>query len=141
MKVLLSQKMQAKLENLERLVLSVSDCARAQGFDQKRLNEIELSTEEALVNIFNYAYPQGPGDVEITCKLDDSHFIIEIIDSGVPFDVSKLPDPDISLDIDERKIGGLGIFLMRKLMDEVRTTREGGRNILSLVVRKQGKAG
>ena len=141
MKVLLSLRMPAKLENLEKLVLSVSDCARAQGFDQKRLSEIELSTEEALVNIFNYAYPQGPGDVELNCKLDDSHFVIEIIDSGVPFDISTLPDPDVTLNVDERKIGGLGIFLMKRLMDEIRTTREGVRNILSLVVRRKGKAG
>ena len=141
MKVLLSLRMPAKLENLEKLVLSVSDCARAQGFDQKRLSEIELSTEEALVNIFNYAYPQGPGDVELNCKLDDSHFVIEIIDSGVPFDISTLPDPDVTLNVDERKIGALGIFLMKRLMDEIRTTREGVRNILSLVVRRKGKAG
>lgn len=137
MKVLLSLHLPAKLENLGRCKESVADCARAQGFDQKRIYEIELAVEETLVNIFNYAYPEPPGDIEINCKLENGRFIIEIIDSGIPFDMTSLTDPDLTADVEERKIGGLGIFLVKKMVDEVRYRREGDRNILTLAVKKE----
>ena len=137
MKRLLSMKFPAKLENLGRFMESVSECARAQGFDQKKISEIELATEEVLVNICNYSYPEKPGDVEINCKMENGRFIIEIIDSGIPFDITSSVDPDIISDIAKRKIGGLGVFLIKKLMDEVRYRREGGLNILNLMVKKE----
>ncbi len=137
MKRLLSIKFPAKLENLGRFMESVSNCARRQGFDQKKIHEIELSTEEALVNICSYSYPETPGDVEINCKIENDRFIIEIIDAGIPFDMTSLPDPDLTADIDERKMGGLGVFFIKKLMDEVRYRRENDRNILNLIVKKE----
>lgn len=137
MQILFSTNLLAKLENLERLIRSVSVCARAQGFDRERISEIELATEEAFVNICNYSYPEKTGEVEISCKLDDSHFIIEIIDSGIPFDITSLSVPDTSGDIDERRIGGLGVFFIKKMMDEVRYFRENERNILNLIVKKE----
>ena len=136
MKVLLSLRLPAKLENLKRFKESVAGCARAQGFDQKRIYEIELAVEETLVNIFNYAYPETPGDIEINCKLENGRFIIEIIDSGIPFDMTSLTDPDLTADVEERKIGGLGIFLVKKMVDEVRYRREKDRNILNLIIKK-----
>ncbi len=134
MKALFSIMLPAKLENLERLVKCVSDCAKTQGFDEKKTSEIELATEEAIVNICHYSYPEEPGDVEIDCKLEDGRFVIEIKDSGVPFDMTSFSDPDMGADIAERKIGGLGIFLIKKVMDEVRYRRENDRNILDLIV-------
>jgi serine/threonine-protein kinase RsbW len=137
MQILFSIKLFAKLENLERLMKSVSVCAKEQGFDQKRISEIELATEEAFVNICNYSYPEKTGEVEISCKLDDGHFIIEMIDSGIPFDMTSFSVPDPIGDIDERKIGGLGVFLIKKVMDEVRYHRENERNILNLIAKKE----
>ena len=125
MRILLSIKLPAKLENLERWMNSVSDCAREQGFDQKRIGKIELALEEALVNICNYSYPEEPGDAEVSCKQDNSRFIIEIVDSGIPFDMTSLPAPDLTASIEKRKIGGLGIFLIKKMVDEVKYRREG----------------
>ncbi len=136
MKVLMTLALPAKLENLERWVKSVSDCAESQGFDRKRIREIEVAAEEALVNICNYSYPEKTGGVEVVCKLDGDRFIIEIIDSGIPFDVTSLPDPDIMADADKRKIGGLGVFLIKKMVDEVRYRRENNRNILNLIIEK-----
>lgn len=137
MRLLLALAQPAKFDNLERLMKSISDCARAQGFDQRRISEIELATEEALVNIFKYSYPEKPGEVEIICKAEANRFIIEIIDSGIRFDVTSWPDPDITADRDERKIGGLGVFLIKKMVDEVRYRRENNRNILDLVIKKE----
>ena len=136
MQTLLSLKLPAKLENLQKFMNSVSDCARAEGFGQKRIDEIGLALEEILVNIFNYAYPKSPGDVEVNCKLETGRLIIEIIDSGIPFDVTSLTDPELTADVEERKIGGLGIFLVKRMVDEVKYRREKDKNILSLVIQK-----
>jgi serine/threonine-protein kinase RsbW len=136
MKVLLSLHLPAKLENLGRFKESVADCVSTEGFDQKRIQEIELALEEALVNIFNYAYPEEAGDVEVNCKIENGQFIIEIIDAGIPFDMTSLSDPDLTADVDERKIGGLGIFLLKKMVDEVRYRREKDQNILNLIIKK-----
>ena len=132
MAVLTRLSMFAKLENLGQFIASVSDCAKAQEFEPEKISKIELAAEEALMNIIRYAYPEGPGDVELICKMDDGRFVIEIIDWGIPFDVTAMPDPDVTAGLPERKIGGLGIFLMKKAMDEVRYRRENDRNILTL---------
>ena len=71
------------------------------------------------------------------CQIDRGRFIIEIIDSGIPFDVTATPDPDVTAGIQEREPGGLGIFFMKKMMDEVRYRRENDRNILTLIIQKR----
>jgi serine/threonine-protein kinase RsbW len=136
MRILLNIKLPARLENLGRWTEAVSECAREQGFDRKKIGRIELALEEALVNICNYAYPEEPGDVEVNCQEDDSRFIIEIIDSGNPFDMTSLPAPDLPSSIEERKIGGLGILLIKKMVDEARYRREGNFNILKLTIKR-----
>jgi serine/threonine-protein kinase RsbW len=136
MAVLTSLRMPAKLENLDRFIASVSDCAKAQGFKQEEIRMIELAAEEALVNIFHYAYPERPGDVEMICKADEGRFTIEMIDSGIPFDITAMPDPDVTAGIQERDPGGLGIFFIKRVTDEVRYRRESGRNILSLMIQR-----
>jgi len=135
MQTLLKIKLPARIEHLERYRTVVSECAKEQGVAQERIFEIELAIEEAFVNICNYSYPEKPGDVEINCKIDDSHFTIEMIDSGIPFDVTLLPDPNLTANIDERKIGGLGVFLIKRMMDEVRYHRENDQNILDLIIK------
>ncbi len=134
MRTLLTIKLPAKLENLGRWRDAVSECARGQGFDQRKIGKIQLALEETLVNICNYAYPGRPGDVEVSCKQDKHRFIIEIVDSGNPFDVTSLPAPDLPPSIEERKIGGLGIFLIKKMVDDVSYRREGNLNILELTI-------
>jgi len=138
MKVLSQIRLPARLEYLQKGMDFVTFCAKDQGFNQKKILEIELATEEALVNIFNYAYKGREGDVEIICKLDkNGNFILEISDTGEPFNVLSVADPDISADISERQLGGLGVFLMKKLMDEVQYRYKGNKNILRLIVSKK----
>jgi len=136
MHVLSSIKLPAKLDNLYRFMDVVSRCAKEQGFTQKRINEIELAMEEALVNIFNYAYQDNTGDVEVICSLNNDLFIVDIIDSGIPFNVLSHKDPDLTSDISEREIGGLGVFLMKKLTDDIQYRRENEKNILRFVINK-----
>jgi len=126
----------AKIENMETLMTFVSDRARALGFSAKRIKEIELATEEALVNIINYAYKDCDGTIRISCSDEmPSHLIIRIEDYGAAFDVLSLSDPDITCSLTDRAVGGLGVFLIRKLMDDVTYSRQDERNILTLFVR------
>jgi serine/threonine-protein kinase RsbW len=137
MHVLSTVRLPAKLDNLYKFLEVVSRCAKEQGFTQKRIYDIELAMEEALVNIFNYAYRDNTGDVEVTCFIDnDKRFVMDIIDSGIPFNVLSHKEPDLTSDISERNIGGLGVFLMKKLTDDIKYRRENDKNILSLVVLK-----
>jgi serine/threonine-protein kinase RsbW len=130
-------KIRADLENLEKTRTFVSECASAQHFSAARVSEIELALEEAFANICNYAYAGEPGEIEVNCSTEDGGMVIEIIDSGAAFDITAVNDPDITADVSERKIGGLGIFLIRELMDNVVYRREGGKNIVRLFVARE----
>lgn len=136
MRTVLHMKLPAKLENLGRWMNGVSECAREQGIDEKEIGRIELALEEALVNICKYSYPGEPGDAEVNCKQDNGRFIIEIVDSGIPFDMTSLPAPDVTSSIEERKTGGLGIFLIKKMVNDVSYRREGNFNILKLTMKR-----
>lgn len=123
----------AKLENLEFMLQFIRNGAEQQGFSKKGINKIQIAAEEALVNVISYAYPDDGGDVEIRCNARGAEgLVIEIIDWGIPFDPLSLPEPDTEAPPEERNIGGLGIHIMRNIMDEVSYKREGDRNILTL---------
>lgn len=127
------------MEHLRELVQFVTDCAARRDLSPARLKETELVAEEALVNVIRHAYKDGSGDVEITCEPDkDERLLIEIADSGIAFDFLSMEDPDITAGISERKEGGLGVYFIKKLMDEVKYRREGDKNILSFIVLKNG---
>ena len=94
---------------------------------------LNLALEEAVTNVMMYAYPAGvTGQVELDVDALPGRLIFELSDSGVPFDPTAAPDADISLGVEERPIGGLGIFLVRQIMDSVEYARRGGKNILTL---------
>jgi serine/threonine-protein kinase RsbW len=113
----------------------VANCAIAVGLPPKRVAEIELAVEEALVNICQYAYRNNAGDVEVRCTRGGAQrFLIELIDAGDPFNILTLPPPDPTADLDQRPIGGLGVLLIRSLVDNIAYRREGSRNIVQLVV-------
>ena len=123
----------AKLENLELMLGFIMSDAEKLGFDSKKLNMIKIALEEALVNIVNYAYPGKDGEIEIVRNIEDNkRLIIKITDWGIPFDPLSLPDPDIEAPIENREIGGLGVYMMRNIMDECNYRRKGKRNILTL---------
>lgn len=124
----------AKLQYLEQLVDFAASCLKEHGVETKRIGEIKVAVEEALVNVINYAYGDREGSVEVVCWFENDRSIINIIDSGLPFDLLSHKDPDISLDVSEREIGGLGIYLIKKLVDHVEYKRENDKNVLTLIV-------
>lgn len=123
----------AKLDNLEPMLDFVEQSAKELGFDEKKLNQVRLASEEALVNVINYAYQEKHGDIEISCTSDDKRLLLEIVDWGIPFNPLSLPEPDITSPMEERKIGGLGIFLVRSIMDKVDYRRDEDKNVLTLI--------
>lgn len=124
----------AILENLPELTGTVSRCAKGLGLSDNKVTEIEIVLEEVLINIIKYAYRDQLGDVKISCKIDDeSRFVIEIEDTGPPFDVLSVSRPNLSDKLSERKVGGLGIHLIRNLMNDVQYYRKFDKNILQLI--------
>ena len=110
----------AKFEFLDEIREFVGDIARAGGFSDKDVYNIQLATDEAASNIIEHAYENiSDGDLEISCGMQGEVITIVLTDHGESFDPSVIPMPDLKADLSDRKIGGLGIFLMRKLMDEV----------------------
>ena len=106
--------------------------------EEKQLDEIlamnlNLALEEAVTNVILYAYPKGTdGLVDIDAILKENSLEFIITDSGVPFDPTAAPEADVTLSADERPIGGLGIFMVRKLMDEVHYQRLDEKNVLKM---------
>ena len=94
--------------------------------------KIELSIEEAVENVVKYAYEGGIGWLEAGTSLDDQSLVltIELRDAGVPFNPLEQTDPNITLSADERPVGGLGIYLCKKMMDSISYRYEDGNNVL-----------
>ena len=129
----------AKFEFLDEIREFVGDVARKGGFSNKDVYNIQLATDEAASNIIEHAYEGVPnGVLDLACNMEKDIIKIILIDYGVPYDPSVVPMPDIKADLSERKIGGLGIFLMRKLMDEVHyEPRADKSNVLTMTKRKR----
>lgn len=130
----------AKLENLPFLLDPVLAAARELGLTEDRCNDLELALEETLVNICNYAYPDREGTVRVSCKAEKDFLLVGIEDDGIAFSLVDADGPDLSVELSARTIGGLGVHLVRSLIDDVRYRRENGRNLLELVLFVQDPA-
>ena len=126
---------EATLENLEQVnemvgrVLDGNDCPG------RVKMQIDIAVEEIFVNIASYAYAPDKGDatVSISIENDPKRAVITFYDRGTPYDPLKTPDPDITLSAEERQIGGLGVYMVKKSMDDVTYSHSDGQNILTIV--------
>ena len=130
----------ALTENLDTVLAFVDEQLEAADCPMKIQMQIDLAVEEIFVNIAHYAYkPEtGPATVRVEVKPDASAVMITFIDHGVPYDPLAKEDPDITLSSEDRTIGGLGIFLVKKNMDDVKYEYVKGSNILTLVKKLRG---
>lgn len=126
----------ATLENLTQVIEFVEEAADRFELAPKKKFGLLVAVEEAFVNVCHYAYPETKGDVSIACDTDNGTFVVEIADSGAPFDILSLPEPDTTSDIMERQIGGLGVHFIRTLTDQVHYRRESENNILQMLLHK-----
>ena len=127
-------KLPSNLDNLNIFLDFLKDFAGENGINQDDIQDVEFSCEEIIVNIINYAYLNNTGFIELKCGINDKNAIqVEIYDWGTPFDLLEAPDPDINKSLEDRPLGGLGIFLTRQLMDDVMYKRENDMNITTLI--------
>jgi len=107
-------------------------CENAE-FDMPTTMSMNLAMEEAVVNVMNYGYPKGMlGNVNIEAQINEKRLKFVISDHGTPFDPTEKEDADVTLSVEERPIGGLGIYLVRQIMDSVNYERLDGMNVLTL---------
>jgi anti-sigma regulatory factor (Ser/Thr protein kinase) len=110
------------------------DLFRAAGLPDEAIDELELVLEELLVNIISYAYDEaGGGTIAVSASVDRGTLTLEFRDRGRPFDPLEREEPDVDAPIEERPIGGLGIFLVKELATSVRYERVDGQNVLTVV--------
>ena len=119
----------AVMESLEAFRSFLAPVLEQLGLLQERRLEIELVLEELLTNIIHYAYPRGPGEVEVSYFLEDQlRFCLSLRDWGRGFNLLKKGPPDLAPDLDRRPIGGLGVHLARQLADKIEYQYEAGAN-------------
>lgn len=100
--------------------------------DKSSAFDIRLAVEEALTNIIEHGYPDQGGEIELEANREGGAVVIHIRDKGIPFDPTKVPKPDFSLSLGQRKPGGVGIFLMLQVMDVIEYTSGPEGNQLTL---------
>lgn len=121
------------VQDVPQLAVFVDQVCETAGFSASIAMQMNLAMEEAVVNVMNYAYPKGTeGEISIEAQAVDGRVTFIIIDSGIPFDPTAGEDADTSLSAEDRPIGGLGIFLVRQLMDVVSYEYRDGKNMLTL---------
>ncbi len=118
--------------NLHTVIDFIDEELEALDCPMKAQTQIDLCAEEIFINIASYAYPDGNGMAEIAVEPVDSGVAITFIDSGMPYNPLEKADPDITLDAESRAIGGLGIFIVKKVMDKAEYAYEDGKNKLKL---------
>lgn len=122
----------ASIENFEAVNAFVKESAERAGFDDEAINKILLATEEIYVNVVHYAYKGEKGPLIIKCEtLENGDGIsIQFVDNGIEFNPLESETPDTDASVEDRPIGGLGIFLVKTLMDGIEYRREKNRNVL-----------
>ncbi|RJP55104.1 MAG: ATP-binding protein [Anaerolineaceae bacterium] len=110
----------AKFEFLDEIRDFVAEVAREGGFTEKTIYSLQLATDEAASNIIEHAYAGIPdATLSVACEVRGDEIVITLQDTGRPFDPENVREPNLKADLSNRQIGGLGIYLMRKLMDSV----------------------
>ena len=124
---------QNNLQQVEQLNGFVKEVTNRLNIDKSLGRQLQLAVEEAVVNVMEYAYPAGTtGDISIRVTSDGHRLKYIISDSGVPFNPTEAATADTTLSAEERPVGGLGIFLVRQLMDSINYERIDGKNVLTL---------
>lgn len=124
----------AKIENLQKVFNFLSAQLNSVTYNMKSRLQLELSIEEAYVNISKYAYESDEGDVEILSHIDKDpiQITVKLMDSGMPYNPLNNEDPNILANTEEKELGGLGILLIKKNVDNIRYEYLDGKNVLTI---------
>ena len=128
-------KIEAVVENIEKVTDFVNEQLEELGCSMQMQLQVDVALDEIFSNICNYAYdPEdvGMAAIDVVDNPEDGSVEIIIRDRGIPFDPLKKEDPDVSLGVKERAIGGLGIFMVKKMMDNIKYEYRDGANVLTI---------
>jgi len=117
-------------EEIDKVTTFVGNCGTRIGLRNRETLDAQISADEACSNVIAYAYPGREGGIHIVCETGDGYFAVTVSDDGMPFNPLAIPEPDLTSDLDNRDLGGLGIHLIRSLMDEVDYERRDDKNVL-----------
>ncbi|MDD1728634.1 MAG: ATP-binding protein [Methanospirillum sp.] len=123
----------ATIDAIEQVAMYLEEFLEKTEVPMMEATRIQLAVEEAVTNVVMHGYDDSGGDVLIRLESSPAQIAITIIDAGAAFDPTTIPPPDVTADLDHRKIGGLGVHLIRSVMDEVRYARERDQNKLTLI--------
>ena len=126
--------LEAKIENISEALDFIDAQLEELDCPMKAQTQINVAADEVLCNIASYAYVPGTGDMTVRFEVlpEPRTAVITFVDSGMPFDPLEVQDPDVTLPAEARAIGGLGIFLVKKTMDDMRYERRDGKNVLRI---------
>lgn len=124
------------LDEIPRVTAAIDEAMRASAFSDDAILDLQLAVEEAIANTVIHGYRGAAGEVTIAIHATQGAVEVRIEDRAPPFNPLLLPEPDLGADLDERQIGGLGVYLIRQVVDEVVYRYTGKKNILTLVKRR-----
>jgi serine/threonine-protein kinase RsbW len=130
----------ARYKNLDDMRQFAAQAAKDAGMDDTEVYAVELAVDEACSNIIEHAYGSDKGgEIECTCTAANDCLTVILRDHGKPFNLSSVTEPDLSYGLEKRPLGGLGVYLMRQLMDEVRFEALGEAGNLLTMVKHKGR--
>ena len=131
--------LETRPEELERLTAAVETLADQDQWPAALTFKVNLVLEELVLNVINYAYEESGHHVDVSLVCNEDDLVIEITDEGRPFDpLQDAPAPDMESPVEERNIGGLGVYLVRSMTSDMQYRREEGKNCLTVAVPREG---
>jgi serine/threonine-protein kinase RsbW len=131
--------MPGRFESLAQIAEFVGQAAREAGWDEDQVYHVQMAVDEACSNVIEHAYgPEGQGNIQLSCCIEDKgDLVVTIRDNGKPFNPTAVPEPPVGADLENLSEGGLGLYFMRKLMDQVSFHfDEKNGNVLTMVKRR-----
>lgn len=125
-------KQPALQENYKKFYTWLHDACTEWNIGEDLTNKLDMCAEEIFANVEFYAYPDRNGDIEVKLQKSDDKIVVEFKDSGIEYNPLEKPDPDITLPPEERPLGGLGVFMVKEMADEISYNRKDNQNILNL---------
>ena len=129
---------EAEINRIPDVSARLEEAMQAGGFRDEDILDTQLAVEEAITNVIMHGYKQKGGVIRIAGDVTDGTIEIRIEDSAPPFNPLSIPEPDLDADISERRIGGLGIYLIRQVMTGLAYRHEAGKNILVMTKKRAG---
>jgi len=135
-----TKRFSCSLNNLEQICDFVTNCANKAGLNEAEVYAVQLAVDEASTNIIEHGYGEEcPSRIDVTCEPVENGIKVVIYDDAAPFDPTSIPEPEINVSLEEVKPRGLGIYLMRKMMDEVCYESDPNKgNTLTMIKRHAG---